>query len=188
MPSQSFLHLPPSIHPHVLRALHTLQALSIDESTNPSAHQAARHLGTCHGLTNALRTSIPLLSNTGKIIIPQDLCYKYDVKSPRYLLSAFSQGDTKCREALQHAVRDIVERARTCLEKARELRESILDDEPNGKKAIAVLLPGVASETFLNRLESHDYNLTSLDLRNVGPMEHATCAFRMINARYSYQY
>ena len=30
--------------------------------TNPAAHKAARLVGICHGLTNALRTSIPVLS------------------------------------------------------------------------------------------------------------------------------
>ena len=31
-------------------------------ATNPSAHKAARLVGICHGVTNALRTSIPVLS------------------------------------------------------------------------------------------------------------------------------
>ena len=148
---------------------------------NPSAHKAALLIGTCHGLTNGLRTAIPVVSHTGKIIIPQELCHKYNVKSPRYLLSALGQGDVKGREAFRSAVCDIVLTARAYLEQAREERESIFE-YPEGEKAIAALLPGLAAETFLNRLEVNDYDLTSRDLRQIGPLEHLFCSFRIVKA------
>ena len=147
--------------------------------SSPVSHVAARKVGICHGLTNALRTSIPVMSTTGRLIVPADLTEKYGVKSPRYLLSALGQGDVKCVQALQHTVEHIVKRARDSLEEARSMRESILS-EPGGTKAVAVLLPGLASETFLNRLEKHNYQLTDRGLRNVGRLEHALCASRMI--------
>jgi len=154
---------------------------------NNSAHKAALDIGTCHGLTNGLRTAIPLVSNTGKIIIPQELCHKYDVRSPRYLLSALGQGDAKCRNAFRYAVKDIATEARKYLERARKERQFILE-QSNGERAIASLLPGLTSETFLNRLELEEYNLTSKNLRQVGPLEHFLCATRVMRAWKNVKY
>ena len=165
-----------------------LESQGLMEHTNAlKAHEAARLVGTCHGLTNALRTSIPVVSTTGKLIIPHDLCVKYGVKSPRYLLSALGQGDANCIQALRNAVRDIVESARDHLQRARNLRPEIVN-EPGGREAVAVLLPGLASEAFLNRLEQLNFDLTNRDLRHVNFLEHTKCSCRMILAAYQGKY
>lgn len=143
-----------------------LESGNMQATDHPVSHQAARLVGICHGLTNALRTSIPVISTTGKLIVPADLCTKYGVKSPRYLLSALGMGDEKCVRALQSAVEDISNTARRHLQEARDLRPAVLQ-EPNGKRAVSVLLPGLASETFLNRLEESHYQLTDRNLRQV---------------------
>jgi len=129
-------------------------------SNAPLAHKAAKLVGTCHGLTNALRTSIPVVSITGKLIIPHDLCIKYDVKNPRYLLSALGQGDAKCIAAMQNAVHDICNTARDHLQKARELQFELpielsaaeRQQKSSSASPIAVLLPALASEAWLDRL------------------------------------
>jgi len=146
---------------------------------NPVAHQAAKLVGIGHGLANALRTSIPIMSTTGKLIIPEDLCIKHGVKSPRYLLSALGQGDTDAKKELALAVRDIATTAQQHFNRARTLRDAILMEE-HGEQAAPVLLPALASETFLNRLEKSGYDLTDRDLRNVGFWEHWHCALRMM--------
>lgn len=155
--------------------------------TSPKAFEAAKLVGVAHGLTNALRTSIPVISSTGKLIVPQDLCEKYGVKSPRYLLSALGLGDRECRAAFHMAIRDIANVARANLQEARSLREDLLQEE-GGDKAVAVLIPGLASETFLDRLDEAGYDLTDANLRNVSFVEHALCASRMIAAYYQKQY
>lgn len=152
-----------------------------------AAHEAARLVGIGHGLTNALRTSIPVMSHTGRLIVPAELTQKYGVRSPRYLLSALGLGDEACLQALQNAVRDIATTAQEHLEQARELRETILS-EPNGTKALPVLLPGLASEAFLRRLERSNHRLTDQNLRSVGAIEHSVCAARMILAYYQQKY
>ena len=156
-----------------------LESGGIVYETSPAAHEAARKVGICHGLTNALRTSIPVMSTTGRLIVPADLTQKYGVKSPRYLLSALGQGDDKCVRALQATVEQIVMKARESLQEARALRELILA-QPGGSKAVTVLIPGVASETFLNRLEKSQFRLTDRNLRNVGMLEHSICSARLI--------
>ena len=156
--------------------------------TNPKSFEAAQSVGVCHGLTNALRLSIPIVSTTGKLIIPEDLCTKYGVKSPRYLLSSLSLGDESCRKALQNAVNDIADEARSHLADARALRTELLDDSQDGAKTLAVLLPGLSSETFLNRLERYGFDLTNRDLRNVGWVEHTVCVTRMVSAYYQQRF
>ena len=69
--------------------------------------------------------------------------------------------------------------ARENLKEARGLRPEILA-EPGGSKAVSVLLPGIASETFLDRLERQNYQLTDRNLRNVGFIEHGMCGARMV--------
>ena len=164
-----------------------LQSGRVDEKQNPQAYEAARLVGICHGLTNALRTSIPVISTTGKLIVPADLTTKYGVKSPRYLLSALGQGDVKCVKALQAAVQDIAEMARDYLQQARSKRAAILA-EPDHKRSLPVLLPGLASETFLDRLRDKHYQLTDRELRNVGLVERGLCSGRMILALYQQMY
>lgn len=157
-----------------------------DATSHPMAHHAALWVGTCHGLSNALRTSIPVVSTTGKLIIPADLCVKHGVRSPRYLLSALGQGDETCVQALQYAVQDIANKAREALMKARELQPQLRLESHNDNSNLVskVLLPGLASETFLNRLAAKQYKLTDRSLRNVGWMEHAQCAGTLFHAAY----
>lgn len=165
-----------------------LECSNISQSDEDDViYKTAQDLGIAHGLANALRTSVPVASATGKIIIPQDLCDKYDVKSPRYLLSALGMGDEECRKHLQSAVKDIVFIARDHLEKARLRRDSILS-HPDGDTALSVFLPGLVSETFLNRLEVHQYDLTDRNLREVGFVEHMMCASRIFGASFRKTY
>jgi phytoene/squalene synthetase len=177
-----------------------LEADGVFESDHPLPHRAAKLVGRAHGLTNALRLSIPVVSTTGKLVIPQDLCTKYGVSSPRYLLSALSQGDERCSRALQRAVEEIALRARECLHEARGLRDDLLaldadsgDDEDDGgnlvgRHSVAVLLPALTSQTFLDRLEWHGYDLTNRNLRNVSMIEHAKCSTNLIWASWQRRY
>ena len=151
---------------------------------NEVIFEAAREVGIAHGLTNALRTSVPTASATGKVIIPQELCEKHGIKSPRYLLSALGMGDEECRRHLQSAVQDIVEIARGHLQSAREKREDI-SNHPFGDMALSAFLPALASETFLDRLESHQFDLTDRSLRKVGRIEHIQCAQRLMLASWN---
>lgn len=151
---------------------------------NDVIYDTARQVGLTHGLTNALRLSVPTASATGKVIIPQDLCTKYNIKSPRYLLSALGMGDQECKKSLQLAVKDIVIVAREHLRMARETREEIAK-HPMGSMALAAFLPALASETFLNRLEHHAYDLTDRTLRSVGTLEHLQCAQRLVVASWN---
>lgn len=174
-----------------------LEADGIFEKDYTLPHQAIKLVGRAHGLTNALRLSIPVVSTTGKLVIPQDLCEKYGVKSPRYLLSALGQGDEKCTQALQFTVKEIVSRARRYLQEARELRPQLLEMDQKskdrtrdhiGKNTVAVLLPALTSETFLNRLEAHNFDLTNRNLRNVNMLEHAQCASNLLRASWQETY
>jgi phytoene/squalene synthetase len=164
-----------------------LESGQIHATDHPVSHEAARLMGIGHGLTNALRTSIPVVSTTGKLIVPADLCVKYGVRSPRFLLSALGMGDDQCVRALQSAVQDIATAAREHLTAARALRSEILL-EPSGTKTVSVLLPALASDEFLNRLEQKKFMLTDRNLRNVGRMDHAMCSVRMIAAYYRKSY
>lgn len=168
----------------VLESGHLLE----NPDANPMAHRAAKLAGICHGLANQLRLSVPVLSTTGKLIIPAELCTKYGVTSPRYLLSALSLGDDTCVRAMQACVRDISEAALAHLVQARELRSAVLN-EPNGERAAACLLPTLLpSEAFLHRLERHHYDLTDRNLRHTGLVEHGLCAARIVAAYYQSKY
>jgi phytoene/squalene synthetase len=180
------------------------------KSTSGTAlfHTAAQELGIAHGLANALRLSIPIVSTTGKLIIPQDLCVKYGVQSPRYLLSALGQGDQHCKQQLARAVEEIATVALDHLTRARSHRDAILavttgssyasagpgaggttgNEMTAGAVAVKVLLPGLTSETFLKRLEHVNHDLTNADLRRVSWWEHAQCAGRIILASYQQRY
>lgn len=164
-----------------------LQSGRVDATQNPQAYEAARLVGIAHGITNALRTSIPVISTTGKLIVPAELTAKHGVKSPRYLLSALSVGDAQCEQALQLAVQDVAEAARSHLAQARTLRSAILQ-EPDHDTSLPVLLPGLAAETFLDRLAEKQYQLTNRELRNVGWVEKGICSGRMVLASYQQTY
>lgn len=151
---------------------------------NEIIFEAAREVGIAHGLTNALRTSVPTASATGKVIIPEELCTKHDIKSPRYLLSALGMGDEECKRHMQDAVKDIVQVARQHLEQARKKNEEI-SKHPLGNIARSAFLPALASETFLDRLENHHFDLTNRSLRNVGKIEHMQCAQRLLLASWN---
>lgn len=155
-----------------------------NDGRNEVIYKAAKHIGITHGLSNALRLSVPKASSTGKIIIPKDLCDKYNVKSPRYLLSALGMGDEECKRQLQNGVRDIVASSREHLNSARILRDEILA-HTEGDRALSTFLPALAAETFMNRLEQHQFDLTNRQLRSVGLVEHASCSYRMLTASYN---
>jgi phytoene/squalene synthetase len=149
--------------------------------SNSIIFDAAREVGITHGLANALRTSVPTASATGKVIVPLELCEKYGVRSPRYLLNALGMGDEECKRHLQSAVEDIVTVARHHLVKAREKKDE-LASHPMGAIAASVFLPALASETFLNRLEKHGFDLQDRTLRSVGKIEHMQCAGKLVAA------
>jgi len=150
-----------------------------DHDENSIIFETAKHIGLTHGLANALRQSVPTAAATGKVIVPQELCDKYSIKSARYLLSALSMGDTTCKIHLQSAVKDIAMIARGHLETAREMSDSLQKHE-KGSLAAATFLPALASETFLDRLEDHHFDLTDRSLRSVGFIEHSKCASRLV--------
>jgi hypothetical protein len=164
-----------------------LQSTNIKEESNPMAYKAAELVGIGHGLSNALRQSVAVLSTAGKLIIPQELTTKYNVKSPRYLLSALSTGDEQCEYALQQCVQDIVACARKHIQEARILRNDILR-EPNGNIAIKCLLSSIPSEIFLNRLQHYNYKLTDRNLRYTNLIDHAICTTHIISAYYQSKY
>ncbi|GAX13804.1 hypothetical protein FisN_30Lh098 [Fistulifera solaris] len=152
-------------------------------TTHPYSHQAAQCLGQAHGLVQALRTSIPVLSNTGRLLLPQDLLQQEGVASPRYLLSALSQGDEVGTAALARVVERMAVEARHSLQKARQWQTEVREESSS-----AVLLPSYALETYLDRLAAKQYRLTDRSLRNVSWMEHAQCSFRMIFGYYNRTY
>jgi phytoene/squalene synthetase len=148
------------------------------------AHQAAALVGVTHGLTQQLRHSIPVLSVTGRLIVPAELTRKYGVKSPRYLLSALAMGDAACQSAFQQAIREIHDVAVDHLARARALpHTNISTTTKDNQNASAILLSAtIPSETFLERLRAHDYQLTSRTLRQVGLAERGLCAWRVVAA------
>jgi len=80
-------------------------------------------------------------------------------------------------KAAKHIAKDIVKAARMHLNEARSLRDEIISG-PHGAKALSTFLHSLASETFFDRLEDHDFNLTDRRLRNVGMEEHFKCGTR----------
>lgn len=159
----------------------------VGEVSSSQIYLAAKEVGIAHGLTNALRGSIPVLSTTGKLVVPAELCVKYGVKTPRYLLSALAIGDDDCKRALRSAVRDLVAYAREHLERARKRRTEVLS-ESGGDAAVSAFLPVTASETFLDRLEMKAFDLTDRNLRSVGMTEHAKCTLKLYKASLQQQY
>eukprot|EP00547_Thalassionema_nitzschioides_P007343 CAMPEP_0194210868 /NCGR_PEP_ID=MMETSP0156-20130528/9154_1 /TAXON_ID=33649 /ORGANISM="Thalassionema nitzschioides, Strain L26-B" /LENGTH=341 /DNA_ID=CAMNT_0038938279 /DNA_START=260 /DNA_END=1285 /DNA_ORIENTATION=+ len=158
-----------------------------EPSSSSQIYLAAKEIGIAHGLTNALRGSIPVLSTTGKLIVPAELCVKHGVKTPRYLLSALALGDGEGKKVLQSAVHDLVDYARSYLEKARKRRDRVLS-EPGGEVAVRAFLPGLASETFLDRLERKSFDLTDQNLRTIRLVEHVRCALKLYDASVQKKY
>lgn len=164
-----------------------LESGQMYEITNPQAYEAARLVGIGHGLSNALRQSVAVLSTAGKLIVPADLTLKYNVRSPRYLLSALSSGDETCEYALQQCVHDIVEVASNHIQQARALRPEVLL-EPKGHSAAACLLSSIPAEFFLKRLRTFQYKLTDRNLRSIGIAEQLQCATQIVLAYIQSRY
>jgi hypothetical protein len=74
------------------------------------------------------------------------------------------------------------------LQEARELRHDLFETGMVGEHSVAVLLPALTSETFLNRLEAHNFDLTDRNLRNVNMLEHARCASNLLHAAWLQKY
>lgn len=169
------------------------------------AHQAARHFGVTHGIANALRMAIvsassivtsnknikkvegsynPVNTNTaGRIVLPQDLCEKYSLLRPRYVLSALATGDEDCKRKLKLVVKDMVDVARKEMALGEEQINEMGRLSTNDKKARLakeVFLPVIASTTFLDRLEQRDYDLTDRGLRNASVTERFVCSLTMM--------
>lgn len=165
-----------------------LQSSNIDETTHPNAYRAATLVGISHGLCNALRQSVAVLSTAGKLIIPAELTTKYHVKSPRYLLSALGMGDEQCEQALQSCVQEIVQCAQQHLNEARTLRDAILQ-EPNGTVTIqCLLLSTISTELFLHRLQQHHYKLTDRNLRYTNVVDQTIGAMKILSTYYQSKY
>lgn len=147
-------------------------------------YDIGNNISTVHGISNMLRMSVPTLSSTGKIVIPADLCEKYGVRSPRYLLSALGMGDKECRKQFQLAVKELVDLARSYHQRARSQQIP----KQNFGIGTSCFLPGLTAETFLNRLEYHNFDLTDRKLRTVGYMEHLACAHKLISASITQSY
>lgn len=165
-----------------------LQSSNIDEITHPNAYRAATLVGISHGLCNALRQSVAVLSTAGKLIIPAELTTKYHVKSPRYLLSALGMGDERCEQALQLCVQDIVECAQHHLDEARMLRDAIIQ-EPHGTATIqCLLLSTISTELFLQRLRQYQYKLTDRNLRYTNVLDQSIGAVKILSTYYQSKY
>jgi phytoene/squalene synthetase len=165
-----------------------LQSSNIDEITHPNAYRAATLVGISHGLCNALRQSVAVLSTAGKLIIPAELTTKYHVKSPRYLLSALGMGDERCEQALQLCVQDIVECAQRHLDEARTLRDAIMQ-EPHGTATIqCLLLSTISTELFLQRLRQYQYKLTDRNLRYTNVLDQSIGAMKILSTYYQSKY
>ena len=165
-----------------------MQSSNIHEATHPSAYRAASLVGISHGLCNALRQSVAVLSTAGKLIIPVELTTKYHVKSPRYLLSALGMGDEQCEQALQSCVEEIAQCAQQHLDEARMLRDEILQ-EPNGKATIqCLLLSTVSTEQFLHRLLQHRYKLTDRNLRYTNVVDQIIGAAKILYTYHQLKY
>ena len=165
-----------------------LQSSNIDEATHPNAYRAAKLVGISHGLCNSLRQSVAVLSTAGKLIIPAELTTKYNVKSPRYLLSALGMGDELCEQALQSCVQDIVQCAQHHLNEARTLRDAIVQ-EPNGTVTIqCLLLSTISTELFLQRLQQYKYKLTDRNLRYTNFIDQTIGAAKILTTYYQSKY
>jgi hypothetical protein len=164
-----------------------LESGNMDEATNPTAHRVANLVGIGHGLSSALRQSVAVLSTAGKLIVPADLTTKYNVKSPRYLLSALSSGDEACELALQQCVQEIVTLAEDHIAQARALRDDVLQ-EPNGSLAMSCFLSTIPSELFLRRLREHQYKLTDRNLRYTGIMDQCRNVTQIVSAYVQSKY
>ena len=165
-----------------------LESHNIHPTTHPQAYRAATLVGISHGLGNALRQSVAVLSTAGKLIIPAELTTKYHVKSPRYLLSALGMGDEQCERALQSCVQEIVQQAQQHLNDARALHDEIRK-EPNGEMTVRCLLLSTAStELFLHRLQQHQYKLTDRNLRYTSVLDQSIGAMKVLSSYYQAKY
>ncbi len=165
-----------------------LESHNIDPTTHPQSYRAATLVGISHGLGNALRQSVAVLSTAGKLIIPAELTTKYHVKSPRYLLSALGMGDTTCERALQSCVQEIVQQALQHLHDARALQDEIRK-EPHGQMTVrCLLLSTVSTELFLRRLQHHQYKLTDRNLRYTNVLDQSIGAIKVLSSYYQAKY
>ncbi|KAL7463295.1 hypothetical protein ACHAXS_003668 [Conticribra weissflogii] len=188
-----------------------LECTGLPINTTNYAHQpayrAALHFGVTHGIANALRMAIVTAStivtsnasitsaagsyntvntkSAGRIVLPQDLCDKYSLSRPRYVLSALAIGDEDCKRKLKLVVKDMVGIARKEMALGKQQMDVMGKLSANDdKKRLAkeVFLPVIASTTFLDRLEQSDYDLTDRGLRNASPVERLVCSLTMMRA------
>ena len=59
---------------------------------------------------------------------------------------------------------------------------------PARDAAVSAFLPVTASETFLDRLEMKNFDLTDRNLRSVGMTEHEKCTLKLYKASLQQQY
>lgn len=122
---------------------------------NVHADHAASHLGKAQGLCQLLR-SVPLISRTNFIPLPQDLLAEFKI-------SHEDVKRAKNNDKIKECVFKIASRANQHLEKARNLAKSVPKD------ANKILLPAVVTDTYLQRLLRVDCDIfhKNMQLRNL---------------------
>jgi len=128
-----------------------LQAVGIQED---HADQAASYLGKAQGIVTALRAT-PYYASRRRVLLPVELMKKHGASSKDFVKG-------KSSEAVQRVVKDLSDQAQTHLDAGRNLTKSV------PRPGRAALLPAVATEEFLSRLEKagHDPFHATLAARN----------------------
>lgn len=124
---------------------------------NVHADHAASHLGKAQGIANLLR-SIPYQERRNVLPVPQEVLMQHGVSQERVLRNR------KEDKGVEEVVFQLAGLAHQHLEKARKLAGSI------PKAAIPVLLPGVVTERYLERLRRANFHLTDSKLLQSDPL------------------
>lgn len=114
---------------------------------NVHADHAASHLGKAQGIVNLLR-SIPYQERRNVVPVPQEVLMQHGVSQERVLRNR------KEDKGVEEVIFQLAGLAHQHLEKARKLAGSV------PKQAKPVLLPGVATGRYLERLRRANFHLT----------------------------
>ncbi|XP_019558491.2 NADH dehydrogenase (ubiquinone) complex I, assembly factor 6 homolog [Aedes albopictus] len=114
---------------------------------NVHADHAASHLGKAQGIVNLLR-SIPYQERRNVVPVPQEVLMQHGVNQERVLRNR------KEDKGVEEVIFQLAGLAHQHLEKARKLAGSM------PKQAKPVLLPGVATGRYLERLRRANFHLT----------------------------
>lgn len=108
------------------------------------ADHAASHVGRAIGIVTALR-AVPFYAQRGKMLLPLDLCAKYNVVQQNVLHGQVEEGLRDLSLHLGTAANNHLATART-----------FLKDLPG--PARLVLLPAIACDAYLQRLQTHNFD------------------------------